>query len=163
TASAQSTQAEVSVTTGASTESTGAVATQIRVFGEPRHNLRFFVEGAWAAHMGVESDAFGAAYPYDGRLQPIETYAETFTQRERYPQRAVHEPAIREGTPRVHGDRPAVHARRRAGPRRIPARAAVRPCRHHGLVRRCHHPPAGARSRDAGRPQRRARLLQRRH
>jgi hypothetical protein len=73
------TQAEVAVTAGASTQDLGGLAMQMRVFGEPTHNLRFFLEGAWADEHGQKSDAFGSAYPYDNRVQPIETYAEAMT------------------------------------------------------------------------------------
>lgn len=69
-------QVELALTAGASTQSVGAAATQVRVFGEPRRNLRFFLEAAWATQSGQASDAFGAAYPYDDRAHAIETYGE---------------------------------------------------------------------------------------
>src|SRR5262249_6224360 len=70
-------QVEVAMTAGASTEDVQALATQVRIFGEPKKNVRFFLEGAWARQFGEESDAFGAAYPYDNEAHPIETYVET--------------------------------------------------------------------------------------
>jgi hypothetical protein len=70
------TQIEIAVTGGASTQSVGAAATQVRVFGEPKRNLRFFLETAWATQSGRVSDAFGGAYPYDGEAHAIETYGE---------------------------------------------------------------------------------------
>ena len=59
-ASAQTVNAEVSVTTGATTEAVKAGATQVRAFGETPW-LRYYVEGAWATVAGPKSDAFGAA------------------------------------------------------------------------------------------------------
>ena len=82
-ASAQTVNAEVSVTTGATTESVKAGATQGRVFGETPW-LRYYVEGAWAKMAGPESDAFGAAYPYEGGLTPMEMYVEKVFQGERF-------------------------------------------------------------------------------
>ena len=67
---------EVSVTGGASTEDTRAVATQVRLFGELARDFRFYVEGAWGARSATASDVFGAAYPYDSRLRPIEVFGE---------------------------------------------------------------------------------------
>src|SRR5262245_5535179 len=74
-ASAQTVNAELSVTTGATTESVTAGATQGRVFGDLA-SWRYYVEGAWAHVAGPESDAFGAAYPYEGGLVPMEMYVE---------------------------------------------------------------------------------------
>ncbi len=84
-ARAQPAQVEVALTGGASTESIGAIATQLRVFGEPREHLRFFVEAAWATRSDSQSssDAFGAAYPYDKRVRVIEAYGEALRQGER--------------------------------------------------------------------------------
>lgn len=67
---------EVAVTAGASTQDVGATATQVRLFGEPARDLRFYVEGAWAQSSGTTSDAFGAAYPYDGRVRLNEMFTE---------------------------------------------------------------------------------------
>ena len=74
-ASAQTVNAEVSVTTGATTEAVTAGATQVRAFGETSW-LRYYVEGAWATVAGPKSDAFGAAYPYGGGVTPMEMYVE---------------------------------------------------------------------------------------
>src|SRR5688572_9970314 len=76
-AAGQSITTEASGTVGASTDSVVAAATQLRAFGEGPFRIRYYVETAWA-RTGSESDAFGAAYPYSGRLQAIETYAEWF-------------------------------------------------------------------------------------
>jgi hypothetical protein len=40
------------------------------------YGLQFFVEGALAADVGTESDAFGAAYPYERGAYLIEAYGE---------------------------------------------------------------------------------------
>jgi hypothetical protein len=79
-ASAQSVSAEVVQTVGRSTDRTSAVATQFRLFGEAWAGVRFTSEGAWADRSADVSDAFGAAYPYDGRLKLIEAYAERIFQ-----------------------------------------------------------------------------------
>lgn len=73
----QSVGVELAQTGGYSTEHVAAVATQLRAFGEvapPR--LRFNVEVAWAIRSAEKSDAFGAAYPYDGGVKVIEAYGE---------------------------------------------------------------------------------------
>ncbi len=75
-ARAQSLTAEAAVTAGASTESVGAASVQIRGFGDVPGAVRFFAEGTWADRSGTASDVFGAAYPYSGRLQVMESYAE---------------------------------------------------------------------------------------
>jgi hypothetical protein len=67
---------ETDVTIGRSTEDVSAAATQIRLFGANSKDWRFFLEAAWADRRGEPSDAFGAAYPYDGRLRPMETFVE---------------------------------------------------------------------------------------
>ena len=67
---------EVSVTGGASTEDARAVGTQVRLFGELARDLRFYGEGAWGLRSATTSDVFGAAYPYDSRLRPIEVFGE---------------------------------------------------------------------------------------
>lgn len=69
---------EADVTGGYSTDEAGALATQLRAFGETPQGLRFFSEVAWAARRLDEedTDAFGAAYPYGNRVQVIEAYAE---------------------------------------------------------------------------------------
>lgn len=85
-ATAQPAQVELALTAGASTDSVEALASQLRIFGEPRENLRFFIEGAWATRSKGErvSDAFGAAYPYDRRVRPIEAYGEALRHGERF-------------------------------------------------------------------------------
>jgi len=75
---AQPAQVEMTVTAGGSTQSTGAVSSQLALSGEPLRNLRYLLEVAWADQGGQVSDAFGGAYPYDGRLRAVETYAEAF-------------------------------------------------------------------------------------
>jgi hypothetical protein len=75
-AAAQAVSAEVVQTVGHSTDDTSAAATQFRLFGEAWSGVRFTAEGAWADRSADVSDAFGAAYPYDGRLKLIEAYAD---------------------------------------------------------------------------------------
>jgi hypothetical protein len=77
-AAGQSITTEAAMTAGASTDSVLAAATQLRAFGETPFRIRYYVETAWA-RTGSESDAFGAAYPYEGPLQPIETYGEWYS------------------------------------------------------------------------------------
>jgi hypothetical protein len=71
----QSLTAETTITVGASSDDTAAAAAQARAFGDAGLGIRYYVEAAWA-RTGSESDAFGAAYPYRGRVQPIEAHAE---------------------------------------------------------------------------------------
>ena len=73
---AQLVTAEVAQTGGYSTDESAAAAVQGRVFGDAGAGVRFIVEGAWAVRSGDETDAFGAAYPYDKRVKLIEAYAE---------------------------------------------------------------------------------------
>jgi hypothetical protein len=68
--------AEVDVTGGVSSQEIAAAATQFRAFGDVAGGWQFFVEGALAGARGEESDAFGAAYPYEGGMRVIEAYAE---------------------------------------------------------------------------------------
>ncbi|MGV3723174.1 MAG: hypothetical protein ACO1SX_19915, partial [Actinomycetota bacterium] len=56
---------ELDLTAWYSTQDTLAAASQLRIFGESEHGLRYYLEGAWAAQSGVHSDAFGAGYPYE--------------------------------------------------------------------------------------------------
>ncbi len=72
---AQSITTEAAMTGGVSSDGVSAAATQFRAFGDADFGIRYFAEAAWARN-GSEADAFGAAYPYSGRLQAIETYAE---------------------------------------------------------------------------------------
>ena len=71
---AQSLTSEVSVTAGASTDDVSAGAMQARVSADTPA-VRIFAEVAWAASAGPESDAFGAAYPYE-HLNVMEAYGE---------------------------------------------------------------------------------------
>jgi hypothetical protein len=75
-AHAQSLTAEADVTAGYSTDEVGALAIQLRAFGDLKAGIRFYLETAWARHSDKETDAFGAAYPYSGHLEAIETYGE---------------------------------------------------------------------------------------
>ena len=75
-ADAQSFFTEVDVTVGHSTEDVQAAGTQVRVFGEGPKKWRLFAEASWADVWGPTSDAFGAAYPYNNRLRPMEVFAE---------------------------------------------------------------------------------------
>jgi hypothetical protein len=50
---------------------------QLRVFGGFADHWRVWLETSWAGNYGnPQSDAFGAAYPYDRRLRPMEMYVE---------------------------------------------------------------------------------------
>jgi hypothetical protein len=75
-ARAQAITTEAAVTSGASSDGTSVVATQLRAFGEVGPHIRYYAEAAWAASSDVDSGAFGAAYPYGNRAQIIEAYAE---------------------------------------------------------------------------------------
>jgi hypothetical protein len=85
--------AELDVTAGYSGEEVRAAASQLRLFGEAAGGIEFFAEAAWGDRWasdapiagelvsGVDpmgSDVFGAAYPYRGRTQLIELYAERY-------------------------------------------------------------------------------------
>lgn len=73
---AQTVLTEIDVTAGHSTEDVQAAGTQMRVFGEALAGWRFNVEGTWANVWGRQSDVFGAAYPYNNRLRPMEVFVE---------------------------------------------------------------------------------------
>lgn len=74
---AQSVSMEFDTTAGFSTEGeTAAAAAQLRVFGDLSKNYRVNVEATWADRTANVSDAFGAAYPYGGRLALSEAYVE---------------------------------------------------------------------------------------
>jgi hypothetical protein len=75
-ASGQSLTAEADITAGYSTDKVSALATELRAFGDLKGNVRFYLEGAWARRSDKDTDAFGAAYPYGGHLDVIETYGE---------------------------------------------------------------------------------------
>jgi len=77
-ASAQTVNVEADVTTGLSRypeEHISALASQLRSFGELR-SITYFVEGSWAGRNEDESDAFSAAYPYEGPPIVMEAYGE---------------------------------------------------------------------------------------
>lgn len=77
-AGGQTITVEADVTTGLSQypeENISALASQLRSFGELR-SLQFFVEGSWAGRNEDESDAFSAAYPYNGPPTVMEAYGE---------------------------------------------------------------------------------------
>ena len=94
TAHAQQTiAAELDVTAGYSGEDISAAASQLRLSGEGPARIVFFAEAAWGERWagdapvlgdtisGVDpigSDVFGAAYPYSGRIQLMEIYAERY-------------------------------------------------------------------------------------
>ena len=91
-AHAQTGSVEFDLTAGYSSEVIRAAATQVRAFGElgPRSKIQYFGEVAWGERwshstspygtlLGIDaipSDAFGAAYPYQNKLQVTEAYAE---------------------------------------------------------------------------------------
>jgi len=92
-ARAQSTTvaAEMDLTAGYSGEEVRAAASQLRLFGQAPAGIEFFVETAWgdrwsgdAPLLGhsvsgidpIGTDVFGAAYPYRGRAQLMEAFAE---------------------------------------------------------------------------------------
>ncbi len=75
-AAAQSITAEADATAGTSTENVRVLATQARIFGGTASDWRFFAEATWAGSLGQESDAFAAAYPYEGGVRPMEVYGE---------------------------------------------------------------------------------------
>ena len=76
TARAQSITTEAAVTAGGSTDSLAAGAVQLRGFGDMPGGVRFFGEASFAQTSDNDNDSFAAAYPYGGRLEVIEAYAE---------------------------------------------------------------------------------------
>jgi len=89
----QTIAAELDMTAGYSGEEVRAAASQLRLFGEGPAGVAFFAEAAWGDRWagdapiagelvsGVDpmgTDVFGAAYPYHGRAQLIELYAERY-------------------------------------------------------------------------------------
>ena len=72
---AQPVSSEVSVTGGASTDEVTAGALQGRVFADTSW-MRLFAEASWATVAGPQTDAFGAAYPYERRIEIMEAYGE---------------------------------------------------------------------------------------
>jgi hypothetical protein len=84
---------EIDVTTGYSGEEVRAAAIQLRLSGEAPASVQFYAEAAWGDRWaggapvvgelpsGVDpigTDVFGAAYPYSGRMQLLELYAERY-------------------------------------------------------------------------------------
>ena len=80
---AQGVGSEVSVTGGASTDEVTAKAMQGRVFADTSW-VSLFGEASWAAVAGPHSDAFGAAYPYERRIEIMDAYAERTFRGERF-------------------------------------------------------------------------------
>src|SRR5688500_1575738 len=85
--------AELDVTAGYSGEEIRAAASQLRLSGEAPAGIQFFAEAAWGdrwsgdapvvgeAISGVDpigSDVFESTYPYSGRMQLMEMYAERY-------------------------------------------------------------------------------------
>ena len=66
---AQSVTTEVDVTVGYSTQDIEAMATQLRAFGDVGRGWRFYADVTWAGSRGPASDAFGAAFPYEGDVR----------------------------------------------------------------------------------------------
>jgi hypothetical protein len=76
-AQAQTLTTEFDLTGGySSQDQVKAAAAQLRLFGEAGAGIRFNVEGIWAGRSNDATDAFGAVYPYGGRVQVSEAYAE---------------------------------------------------------------------------------------
>jgi hypothetical protein len=76
-APAQTATGEVDVTFGISSDETSAAAVQARVFGATRSDWRGYAEISWGnRHGDYATDAFGAAYPYEGRVRAMEVYGE---------------------------------------------------------------------------------------
>jgi hypothetical protein len=67
-------EAELSV--GHSTDEVQAAGMQGRVFGALTEAWKVYLEASWAGVTKTGSDAFGAAFPYDNRIRPMEVYAE---------------------------------------------------------------------------------------
>jgi hypothetical protein len=80
-ARAQSISGETDVTIGRSTDGTTGAAVQARLFGANRSDWRLYLEGTWGLVTGTGSDAFGAAYPYDRRVRPMELFVEKMVTR----------------------------------------------------------------------------------
>lgn len=73
---AQTAAVEVVQSVGASSESVAAAALQLRGLADSGRGLRAVVEGSWADRSRDAGDVFGSAYPYGGRVDLIEAYAE---------------------------------------------------------------------------------------
>jgi hypothetical protein len=76
---AQSFTTEADVTVGRSSETVTGAASQLRLFGASKSDWRYFIEAAWGQVAGPESDVFGAAYPYDKRIRPMDAFVEKTT------------------------------------------------------------------------------------
>jgi hypothetical protein len=73
---AQRVTGETDLTAGGTTQGIAAAAAQFRVFGELPRGIRFYGDVTSAASRGPESDVFGAAYPYEPGLRPMELFVE---------------------------------------------------------------------------------------
>jgi hypothetical protein len=77
--SGQAAAVEVVQSVGGSTESFASAGVQARAIAEPVRGLRLRFETAWGKRNErpeAWSDVFGTAYPYGGRVDVIESYAE---------------------------------------------------------------------------------------
>lgn len=77
-AGAQIAAVQVTQSGGVSSESIVAAGTQVRALAEPVRNLRLNAEVAWGDRSteSASTDAFGTAYPYDGKVRVMEAWAE---------------------------------------------------------------------------------------
>ena len=75
---------DVDFTAGRSTDGVNAAAIQVRAFGATSSDWRYLVEVAWGRVTTSPSDAFGAAYPYDRQVRPMEAYVEKTAHQERW-------------------------------------------------------------------------------
>lgn len=77
-AHAQTVAVELTQSTGVSSEDITFAGTQARVLAEPWRGWRLTAEASWGERSRQVSDVFGTAYPYGGRLDAIEAFAEWF-------------------------------------------------------------------------------------
>lgn len=92
-AQAQTLTSELDLTAGYSGEEIRAAASQVRVFGEVGAGVEVFAEAAWGDRWAggapvigdslngadpMGSDVFGSTYPYKGRVQLTEAFAERY-------------------------------------------------------------------------------------
>lgn len=75
-AGAQDVAVQINQAAGATSEDIAGAATQVRLLADVGPRLRFEVEGAWGDRTRGTSDVLGTAYPYGGRADLIEAYAE---------------------------------------------------------------------------------------
>lgn len=74
---AQSATAEVDVTAGGSSDEVAIASVQARLLAATKSDWRGYAEITWGATRSeYASDAFGAAYPYDGRARAMEVFGE---------------------------------------------------------------------------------------